>query len=71
MDCIFCKIIKKEIPAEIVYEDNNTLAFLDISPASKKGGHKPDLGGPRISSAPERDRSTHPAIVFARCTERN
>lgn len=32
--CIFCKIVRKEIPAEIVYEDDNFLAFLDIHPAS-------------------------------------
>lgn len=31
-DCIFCKIVKKEIPAEIVYEDPDFLAFLDIHP---------------------------------------
>ncbi len=31
-DCIFCKIIKKEIPATIVYEDADFLAFLSISP---------------------------------------
>lgn len=31
-NCIFCKIVKKEIPAEIVYEDDNFLAFLDIRP---------------------------------------
>ena len=30
--CIFCKIIKKEIPAKIVYEDKDFLAFLDIKP---------------------------------------
>lgn len=35
--CIFCKIVKKEIPAEIIYEDDDTLAFLDINPVSK--GH--------------------------------
>lgn len=33
-DCIFCKIVKKEIPAHIVYEDNEFLAFLDINPRS-------------------------------------
>ncbi|MES2213968.1 MAG: HIT domain-containing protein [Patescibacteria group bacterium] len=33
-DCIFCKIVKKEIPAEIVYEDTDFLAFLDIHPES-------------------------------------
>lgn len=36
-NCIFCKIIKKEIPSDIVYEDNNVVAFLDISPVNK--GH--------------------------------
>ena len=32
MDCIFCKIINKEIPNYTVYEDENVLAFLDIFP---------------------------------------
>lgn len=32
MDCIFCKIIKKEIPAKVVYEDDQILAFDDINP---------------------------------------
>lgn len=31
-DCIFCKIINKEIPGEIVYEDSEVLAFKDINP---------------------------------------
>jgi histidine triad (HIT) family protein len=31
-NCIFCKIVKKEIPAKIVYEDESCLAFLDINP---------------------------------------
>ena len=56
-DCIFCKIISKEIPAHIVYEDEHYLAFLDIRPLSP--GHtlivpkqhmrwvwdSPDIGG--------------------------
>ena len=29
-DCIFCKIINGEAPAAVVYEDDNTLAFMDI-----------------------------------------
>lgn len=33
-DTIFAKIIRREIPAEIVYEDEHTLAFLDIAPVS-------------------------------------
>lgn len=32
MDCIFCKIINKEIPSDIVYEDEDVLAFNDINP---------------------------------------
>ena len=33
-DCIFCKIIKKEIPSTIVYEDEDILAFNDINPVA-------------------------------------
>ena len=33
-DCIFCKIIAEEIPAEKVYEDDKVLAFLDINPVA-------------------------------------
>jgi len=32
MGCLFCKIINKEIPASIVYEDDKVLAFNDINP---------------------------------------
>jgi len=35
--CLFCKIIKKEIPAEIIYEDESLIVFLDINPVNK--GH--------------------------------
>ena len=34
-DCIFCKIINKEIPSKIVYEDDDILAFEDINPLAK------------------------------------
>ena len=37
MDCIFCKIINKEIPSHKVYEDENVYAFLDITQGTK--GH--------------------------------
>jgi len=37
MDCIFCKIVKGEIPSSKVYEDKDVIAFLDIAPAAK--GH--------------------------------
>jgi histidine triad (HIT) family protein len=31
-DCLFCKIIKREIPGSIVYEDDRVLAFHDVNP---------------------------------------
>ena len=37
MDCIFCKIAKKEIPVKIVTETENSIAFLDAFPLSR--GH--------------------------------
>ncbi len=37
MECIFCKIVKGDIPCAEVYSDENILAFLDIAPISK--GH--------------------------------
>ena len=36
-DCIFCKIVKGEIPCAKLYEDDKVLAFLDIGPVAK--GH--------------------------------
>lgn len=36
-ECIFCKIIKGEIPSTKLYEDDDVLAFLDINPANE--GH--------------------------------
>ena len=31
-DCIFCKIVNKELPADLVFEDDELIAFNDISP---------------------------------------
>ena len=33
-ECIFCKIIKGEVPADKIYEDDNFFAFLDITPVN-------------------------------------
>ena len=33
-NCIFCKIINKEIPGKIIYEDDVCIAFLDLSQAT-------------------------------------
>ena len=36
-DCLFCKIINREITSDILYEDDETLVFLDIYPIAR--GH--------------------------------
>jgi histidine triad (HIT) family protein len=45
-DCIFCKILAGELPARIVDEDERTIAFMDIAPATR--GHA--LVIPRVHS---------------------
>ena len=32
--CIFCKIVKRELPSEIIYEDEEIVAFRDINPSA-------------------------------------
>lgn len=34
-NCLFCKIIAREIPASIIYEDDNLIAFNDIHPKAE------------------------------------
>lgn len=36
-NCIFCKIVKKEIPSKLLYEDDIVMAYLDINP--EHSGH--------------------------------
>ena len=50
-DCIFCKIVAGEIPCFKLFEDDHTLAFMDINPASDGHAlvipkeHSPDVHG--------------------------
>jgi len=46
-DCLFCKIVAGELPSQRVYEDELTVAFMDINPATR--GHL--LVVPRAHSA--------------------
>jgi len=34
MDCVFCRIVRGEAPADVVYEDDKAMAFMDINPAT-------------------------------------
>ncbi|HEV3228552.1 MAG TPA: HIT family protein [Solirubrobacteraceae bacterium] len=45
-DCIFCRIVAGELPAEIVAQDERTVSFMDINPATR--GHA--LVVPRVHS---------------------
>jgi len=36
-DCIFCKILRKEIPSTVIYEDDLVMAFMDVMPVN--AGH--------------------------------
>ncbi len=35
MECVFCKIINKEIPSEIIFEDDDLIIFKDANPKAK------------------------------------
>lgn len=55
-ECLFCKIANKEIPAEVVFEDAHTLAFLDIAPRAP--GHTmviPKVHAENILDLPEEE----------------
>ncbi len=34
MDCIFCKVIAKKVPSLVVYEDSETISFLELNPSA-------------------------------------
>ena len=67
--CIFCKIIKGEIPSKKIYEDDEILAFNDINPTApihflvipKK--HIPDLIEARLEDVPLLGK----LVFYARC----
>ena len=61
MDCIFCKIIKGEIPSNKVYEDEQILAFRDIAPQAPV--HVIVIPKQHISSADEINSFNSPIIA--------
>jgi histidine triad (HIT) family protein len=65
-DCIFCKIVAGEIPAWIVDEDERTIAFMDIAPATR--GHA--LVIPRAHSSDLLSVSPEDLSAIALATQR-
>lgn len=60
MDCIFCKIIDGEIPAYKIYEDENVLAFLDITQGTK--GHTLVIPKKHVANIYDMDEETAAAV---------
>ena len=56
MDCIFCKIVNGEIPSYKIYEDENVLAFLDITQGTK--GHTLIIPKKHVKNVYELDEET-------------
>ena len=63
MDCIFCKIVKGEIPAKKIYENDGALAFLDISPLN--AGHALVIPKKHFVKAHEMDEASWKAVAEA------
>ena len=63
MNCIFCQIIKGEIPSYTIYEDEIVKAFLDISPESN--GHTLIIPKKHFENSYEMDAETLKSIEIA------
>ena len=65
MDCIFCRIVAGEIPADVVYQDKQLLAFRDINPQAPT--HVliiPKSHIPSLNDTSSRHRALFGAIVL-------
>ena len=62
-DCLFCKIVAGEIAATIIAEDERTIAFMDISPASR--GHALVIPRAHATDLHEIDPQDLAAVVVA------
>jgi histidine triad (HIT) family protein len=74
-DCIFCKIVAGEIPADRIYEDDMILVFLDIAPINKghalvvpRGHHHSICSVPSDIRARMMERAPEIAIAIMRAT---
>ena len=62
-DCVFCKIIAGELPGQIVAQDERTVSFMDISPATR--GHALVVPRRHGKDLHEIDREDLVAVVLA------
>ena len=61
MDCVFCAIGEGRAPAEVVFEDEETLAFMDINPANP--GHTLVIPKQHVRNIYELDEQTAAAVM--------
>ncbi|MBT4334650.1 HIT family protein [archaeon] len=59
--CIFCKIINGDVPCDKVYEDDKTLAFLDLNPVAR--GHTLVIPKKHFETMDEMDEETAAAVI--------
>ena len=64
-DCIFCRIVRQEIPSALVYEDEHVLAFLDINPVNP--GHVLVVPRKHVERLTEADDIVLAAAMHAIC----
>jgi histidine triad (HIT) family protein len=62
-DCIFCKIIAGELPSQIIAEDERTVTFMDISPATR--GHALVVPRQHARDLLEIDQEDLKAVILA------
>jgi len=62
-DCLFCKIVAGEIPATIVAQDDRTIAFMDVNPATR--GHALVIPRAHVCDVHEIDPEDLKAVVVA------
>ncbi|HYY92224.1 MAG TPA: HIT family protein [Candidatus Dormibacteraeota bacterium] len=70
-ECVFCKIVRKELPSYLVFEDTRYIAFLDIRPINP--GHTlvvPKAHHRWVWDLPEPGRYFETATEIARCLQK-
>ena len=63
MNCVFCKIVNGELPSLKVYEDENTMVFMDI--AKDVDGHMVAIPKKHVKSILDCDEATLQQLIFA------